>query len=139
MFSKLSPSKTFTIFFFLTLISALPIQNTLESTPIGAGAIYTEVNTEPNLPRDENTSRPYFRSKLGQPILPREHNSDNVHVAETGIRTAEEASRLPRTLDHNGKAEVWVEAKFDPRAEVANGRGATQGKWRSAANQFLPS
>lgn len=42
-------------------------------------------------------------------------------------------------MDEDGNVEVWVEARFNSRAEVADGRGAEKGRWRTAVNQFLPS
>jgi hypothetical protein len=97
---------------------------------------------EPILPR-EHTSRT-LGSKFGEPILPREPKPHIAQVGENGIQTEDankvaRSQRAPRTVDIDGKPEVWEEAKFDARAEVADGRRADKGKWRTAVNQFLPS
>ena len=94
--SVFSPSNIlFAASLLVTLTSALPFRNTIDNTPVGLSDIYTELHTDP--------------------ILPREQNSNNEHVDETIIWT-EHAPRLPRTVDKDGKAEVWVEAQFDSRA-----------------------
>jgi hypothetical protein len=139
MRSNTSPLNVFlALSIFLISTNSLPIHNTIDGTSVGPSCIYSEVHTETVLPRDEDTSRPNFESEFGETILPREHNVDNGHTGETRMKT-EGVSRLARSVDKYGKTEVRVEAKFDPRAEVADGRGAKKGTWRSAANQFLPS
>jgi hypothetical protein len=139
-FSKLSPTCFFTASVLISFATALPTHNALENTPAGPDGIYTEIHTESILPHSQRTSRPNFGSKFGEHLLPREQSADNVHVEKAGLwaEASKDISRLPRTVDKYGNAEVWVEAQFDARAEVADGRGAKKGKWRSAANQFLP-
>ena len=120
---------------------------------------------EPILPREANAysaqARDAFDSEFHEPILPREPDADNAQVRDAFDSEFHEPI-LPRdpdadasqdgkteiqakdsTITSNGKAEVWVEARFDPkveaRAEVVDGRRTEKGKWRSAVNQFLPS
>lgn len=141
----------------LTLTSALPIHNTPDSTPAGLTGVYngarldnilrreddvsptfgSSESSEPILPRDASTSST-LGSKLGEPILPRSPSPDNGQVGGTEIMAEDVTSDTERS-DTERKTEVWVEARSDPRAEVAGGRGAENGKWRTAANQFLPS
>ena len=139
-FSKPSRTCFFTASLLISFTTALPTHYALDNTPAGPGSIYTEIHTEPTPPHSQHSSRPNFGSKFDEHILPREQNADNVRVEKTRLWTeaSKDISRLPRTVDKDGNAEVWVEAQFDPRAEVADGRGAKKGKWRSAANQFLP-
>ena len=139
-FSKLSPACFFTASVLICSTTALPTHNALNNTPAGPGGAYTEIQTEPTLPHSQHSSRPNFGSKFGEQILPREQNADNVHIEKTRLwaEASKGISRLLRTVDKGGNVVVWVEAQFDPRAEVADGRGAKKGKWRSAANQFLP-
>ena len=82
-----------------------------------------------------------------EPIFPRDKSSKNIIMPAVPIEAPNSSPPnpgnhvLPREhgMDTDGKPEVWEEAKFDPRAEVADGRGAKKGSWRNAANQFLPS
>jgi hypothetical protein len=112
----------------LTLTSALPIHNTPDSTPAGLTGVYNRARLDNILRREDDVSPTFGPSKFSEPILPRSPNPDNGQVGGTDI-----------TSDTERKTEVWVEARFDARGEVAGGRGAENGKWRTAANQFLPS
>jgi hypothetical protein len=138
-----SPLTAFLALFIFALASGVPIRSPLDHTTREVGGIYTNFTKshgQPVLPREEHTSAPNFVIRFSEPGAAEEQPSTRKQRRESVRRTenAEKVAGRPRTVNVNGKREVLVEAKFDPRSEVAEGRGA-KGVWRSAVNQFLPS